>query len=120
MSVVDNYILVTGISDDDVGHDLPKAIIELNETIAPNQHGRGFLRIDHHAGGYKAFEADAFAFAGNCFGLESMAAALSAIRWSSPEEVGLLHRGQYDEAFRFYQLSDLKKLVQNSAREIVR
>lgn len=110
MSLVDNYILVAGILGDE-DDALPKEIIDLNTMISESQHGRGFLRVDQHSGGYKAFEADVFLFAGNYFSLAQMASCVSKIEWPDDDEIGLIYKGQEDESFTFYNLASLRKIA---------
>lgn len=68
MSNVWNYMLILPIHDDDTNEpldgDLPTGLQAFNAALSAGTFNpQGFTRVDHRAGGYKAFEASVFLLA---------------------------------------------------------
>lgn len=116
MSMVDNYAIFIGLAEEEPDGRIP-AIDALNAIITPEQRGKGFIAVDQHSGGYKAFEARCLLFAGNYFPLSEMARAMLSVQWEGPDNVRLAHCGQEEGSFRMYSLSQLAELLRDSDTE---
>jgi hypothetical protein len=77
---------------------------QLNESDGVKLYGGRFVRLDHLAGGNKAFEASMYATAFNYLSVEALAVALSTLPWKNRESVQLLLQGQNDDAFTIHPL----------------
>jgi hypothetical protein len=105
MSRVTNYILIFGSENGESSVDAVNA--SLNATGGARQN---FLRVDRHAGGYKAIEANVYMLAGNYLPIETVARAIRDADWFNRETVQLVWRDQEDDVFRLCSMADLEAL----------
>jgi hypothetical protein len=108
MSYVTNYVLLVPVTESDHDDDNVPAIAWLNERIGPSQHGQGFKRVDHLAGGYKGFESYVYLFAGNGFPSGDMARLVASAPWADFDHIQLAFRDQ--DANTFTMLSGASEL----------
>ena len=108
MSRVTNVILSFSVSEHLVeqadGPDLYPVLDPLNVWLGERQYGRGFVDVGHHAGGYKAFEANLYAFAANQMPTEEILEKIQALQWEIPEEVQVWIKDENDDLFTEYRI----------------
>lgn len=106
MSHVTDILLCTAIADGAKGTEEHPNADALSAHLA-QRHGAAcsLAKIDGHAGGNKAIQADVFAAAVDYCDIDALVAAFYAIPWESPECAQLMVKDENWDAFEVHLAS---------------